>query len=726
MKNSKKMEVQNHHLIGVFSLMVLLFGCTNKSEDKLREAFKNPPLEHRMNRNFHSFPLESAKQDSVIEATLANGWGGFTLNTPYEEYLTEKGLEATQRFCEKAKAKGMDLWLYDEHGYPSGNAGDLVIKENPEWEAMAIYMKDTLVAEGNTNFLLPWGKPFIVKAFPVIDGATDFKNPVDLLSLYKGDILKWNAPKGTWNIFAATKYRLYEGYQAADKGGSKLGSHYPSLLIPEPTEAFIRVTHEAYAKKFGANLGKYFTSTFTDEPSLMALQFHSYKNRHAILPWKELLSEEIEKRYGYKPEDKLVELFYDKGAEGQKIRYQYFHTVADLTSKNYYRKIKDWCVAHNFLSGGHMLLEESMIAHVPLYGDIMKCFREMHAPGIDILSCLPKNMPVHSPKLASSVVELMGGTHAMSEPCPVADRPLFGGLDPKMPEVRGHLNMLLQGGITDFNCYLKMNNSTQEERIEMNKYVGRIQTLLQGGHVASEIGVVYPIESIWTEFMPRYHRVAGWNDVTGALEKVNRIDKTFQGVSRFMFDNRWEYTHMDAQAIIDCKVESSQLRHNQLQFKVIVMPCVSTLPAAAWKRLLEFAEQGGKIIALEEKPVNSEINFPDSEVRESFEKLFNINKNIVFVADWNVEKLNELLNSWLEKPIQLDNENLPGRLAHRKIDGKDVIFLINDSNEEINTNLSFNINRKFEEWDPTTAEIKKVKDHFQLVLKPYQGKVFKN
>lgn len=398
-----------------------IYSCTSKSEKALRDSFANPPLEFRMNENNHEIPLQPDLQDSLINRTLANGWGGFTINTPYSEYLTEKSLQSTLVFCQKAKAKGMDLWLYDECGYPSGNAGDLVIKENPEWEAMAIYMKDTVVSGGKIAFLLPWGEPFIVKAFPVVNGLTDFKNPVDLLGLFKGNSLKWNAPKGDWNIFAATKYRLYEGYQAADKGGSKLGSHYPSLLIPEPTEAFIRITHETYAKTFGADFGKYFTSTFTDEPSLMALQFHSYKDRHAILPWKELLSEEIEKRYGYKPEDKLVELFYDEGPDGQKIRYQYFHTVADLTSKNFYRKIKDWCVEHNLLSGGHILLEESMIAHVPLYGDIMKCFREMHAPGIDILSCLPENMPVHSPKLASSVVELMGGTHVMNEPCPVAD-----------------------------------------------------------------------------------------------------------------------------------------------------------------------------------------------------------------------------------------------------------------------------------------------------------------
>jgi len=728
-KLSQVYRIINYHLVRSiipFLLIVFIaFACSTKTDLAMREAFKNPPPEYRMNRNFHSFPFESEKQDSVIEATLADGWGGFTLNTPYEEYLTEKGLEATLRFCEKAKAKGMDLWLYDEHGYPSGNAGDLVIKENPEWEAMAIYMKDSVVTGGIVNFLLPWGKPFIIKAFPVVNGTTDFKNPVDLLGLFKGNSLTWNVPKGDWNIFAATKYRLYEGYQAADKGGSKLGSHYPSLLLPEPTEAFIRFTHEAYAKKFGADLGNYFTSTFTDEPSLMALQFHRYKDRHAIIPWKELLSEEINKRYGYKPEDKLIELFYDEGPEGQKIRYQYFHTVADLTSKNFYGKIKEWCVEHDFLSGGHMLLEESMIAHVPLYGDIMKCFREMHAPGIDILSCLPENMPVHSPKLASSAAELMGGTHVMSEPCPVADRSLFNGLDPKTPQVRGHLNMLMQGGITDFNCYLRMNNSTTEERIEMNNYVGRIQMLLEGGHVASEIGVMYPIESMWSEFMPRYHRVAGWNDVRGAREKVNSIDKTFQGVSRFMFENCWEYTHLDAQAIIESNVEKGVLIHNQLRFKVLVLPYVSTLPQAAWKQLETFIKQGGKIIAIEEKPVNSEINFPDTQVQRTFEKLFAENENIVFVKDWTPEKLNSHLNKWLEKPVSVGNDKLPIRLAHRKIDGKDVLFLINDSNENILSDISFNIKGKFEEWDPETGKVSDSGKDLKLTLKPYHGKIFR-
>ena len=704
----------------------LLLSCSSVSETELKEAFKNPPLEHRMNVNMHNFPLDAEAQDSVIENVLANGWGGFALNTPYANYLTEQGLQATKSILDKAKARGMDLWLYDEQGYPSGNAGDKVIKENPDWEAKAIYMKDTLVTGGKFSLVLPWGNVFQAVAFPEKDGEIDFGSPSDLMDFIDGPILNWLAPEGEWRVFTASKYRLYEGYQAAAKGGSKLGSHYPSLLIPEPTDAFIRITHEAYAETLGEDLGKYFTSTFTDEPSLMALQFHLYKDRHAILPWKELLSEEIQKRYGYVPEDRLIPLFYDEGPEGQELRYQYFHTVADLTSLNFYRKIKEWCEEHGVQSGGHLLLEESMKAHVPLYGDIMKCFRELHAPGIDILSCIPENMPVHTPKLASSAMELMGGTHVMSEPCPVADRPIYDGLNPPTPLVRGHLNMLLQGGITDFNCYLRMNNSTQEERIAMNEYVGRIQMLLHGGHVASEIGVLYPIESMWTAFTPRYHRVFSWYEVTGATEKVEHIDKTFKDVSRYMFENCREYMHLDAQAIMDSDIRNGTMVHGQLQFKVLVLPCVSTLPEAAWKQLELFAAQGGKIIAISDKPVNTELNFPDVKLQSAFERLFLENENVVFMKEWTAGDLDQHLEAWLEKPVSVEDEELPLRLAHRKIDGRDVVFLINDSEKEINTTLSFNLKGAFEEWDPSNGEVSPLTEDYNLSLEPYHGKVYRS
>ncbi len=706
-------------------MVLLCTSCSQSGDNDLRRQWMNPPLSYRMNRNVHDIPMDPVQQDSMIRVTLDNGWGGFSLNVPFSQYLTDEGMEGTRVFCEKAKAEGMDLWLYDERGYPSGNAGDLVIREDPSWEAMGIYMKDTLVSGGNTRFLMPPGEVVSVVAFPVEDGEADYSNPVDLKNQTGGAWLEWNAPEGLWNLFAATKYRLYEGYQAEVKQGSKMGSHYPSLMIPEVTEAFIRITHEKYAEYMGTDLGKYFTSTFTDEPSLMAVQFHHYTLNHAVVPWQEVLSAEMYRRYRYRPEEKLVELYFDEGPAGQQVRYHYFHTVADLMAANFFEPIKAWCEEHHFLSGGHLLLEETMIAHVPLYGNIMQSFRAMHAPGIDILSCFPDEMPVHSPKLASSAAELMGHTLVMSEPCPVADRKVLDGKETPAELVRGHLNMLLQGGVTDFNCYLRLSNSDRLEKNEFNTYVGRINLLLQGGYTASDIGVVYPIESLWTRFTPRYHRVKGWKEVGGATEAANRINQSFIDVSRFMFDHRWEYTHLDARALTEGEAGAGTLDIDPFRFKVIVLPSVSTLPAEAWSRLISFAENGGKMVFLEEMPLNSDTSFPDAAIRDAFAQLVTNSGNVVFFKNWTLAELDDVLNGWLDKAIVLGDESLHVGLAHKKIDGKDVYFLLNDSKDEIGTTVTFSTRGMLEEWDPDTGGITPLPNGSEIVLKPYHGKVYR-
>ena len=52
--------------------------------------------------------------------------------------------------------------------------------------------------------------------------------------------------------------------------------------MPEPTAKFIQVTHDAYAEKLGDKL-KWFTSTFTDEPSLMSVW--SRPMPYLVIPW---------------------------------------------------------------------------------------------------------------------------------------------------------------------------------------------------------------------------------------------------------------------------------------------------------------------------------------------------------------------------------------------------------------------------------------------------------
>ncbi|WP_186774785.1 glycosyl hydrolase family 2 protein [Allorhodopirellula solitaria] len=700
----------------VAGLAIIALCGSASAQDGLRERWLDPPPEFRLNRNLHNPQMKSTQQAAIIRETLDEGWGGFALNAPFRHYLTDEGMTATRQFCQLAKAQEMELWLYDEEGYPSGSAGGRVIRENPDWEAMGLFFTDDVVPAGPVTFPMPPGQVVTIVAFQVNNGETDFNHSIDLSNRFNRGQLKWNAPEGTWRIFAATQHSVYEGFQA-DRNPYR----HPSPMVPEATDAFLRITHAKYAEFLGNDLGRYFTATFTDEPSSMAMPFHAYSKRHAVIPWHSVLSAAIQARYGYAPETKLIELFYDRGAAGQKVRYQYFKTVGDLIAANYFGRIGDWCHSHKLGSGGHLLLEESMVAHAALYGNIMQCFRQMDAPGIDILSCYPSNLPVHSPKLASSAAELMGHDRVMSEPCPVADKPH----EPPTEAIRGFFNLLLQGGVTDFNCYLKLEHANQSERAEINTYVGRAAMLLRGGHTAADIGVVYPIESLWTEYRPRYHKVAGWQHVVGSPESVNEIDRSFRRASRCLFEHRWEYLHLDSQALIDSQPQDGRFVHDPFRFRVIVLPAVSTLPADAWANLSAFAKQGGKLVFLEARPRNSEADFPDQAVQDEFAQLIDENPNVVFLEEWTFETLNELLESWLDRPLKIADEHLPVRLAHRQIDGREVFFLVNDSAADVTTTVTFHTAAQLEEWDPATAYVHPVSRETQVVLQPWHAKIYR-
>ncbi len=699
----------------------MVTGCDKNSS--WRKDFVNPPLGFKMNQNIHNVPMDPAGQDSLIESYLQNGYGGFASNVDFNHYLTDEGMKSFRMFSEKVKNKGMALWLYDERGYPSGNAGDLVIKTNPAWESMGLYEKDTLVESGELQYNLPPGDLVSAAAFRVSDLMTDWESKINLCTQVTKGVLIWNVPSGSWKILTVTKYRLYENFQACAKDAGKLGANYPSLMLPEVTKKFIELTHEAYRKYLGDDLGASFVSTFTDEPSLMAVPFGMFS--WSVVPWIGLLSDEMQKLYGYRPEDRLEFLFLDEGEKGKEVRYHYFSTMADLIANNYFKPIKEWCREHNFKSGGHLLLEETLMAHVPLYGDAFRCFQEMDAPGIDVLSCYPALTPVHSPKLASGAAELSGATRVMCEPCPVADRIQLGGKETPADHVRGFLNIQLLGGVTDFNNYLQLSNSDEEEKNEFNTYVARIAMLLRGGHTRANIAVVYPIETLWTKWIPEPVSVTGWDSVAGGDTDAVNVEQSFRNVSRFLYSNRWEYAYIDSKAIIDGEIKDGKLIHGLLEWKVIILPSVNTLPLEAWKKLALFAKAGGMVISLNASPENSESHFPDEAVLEIGKEIFSGQEKSTILEAWSPSKLEQLLTKYLVKDFSLADETFPIRYCRRMIDGNDVFFLINDSEKELKTGLKFKDNKRFTEWDPATGTSRVVRGNIGLDLKAFHGKIYR-
>lgn len=341
------------------------------------ERFAQPPADARILKIIHNWPDQPEAQDEWIRRLGGQGFGGVVCNVSFDQYLeSEAKWLAFTRAVEEAKKAGFAMWLYDERGYPSGNAGGVTLRGHPEWEARGLLVADAESQGGTVTLELPPGKLVLAGAFPVHDGNIDMTQKIDLAAQVRDGKLDWQPPAGRWRVMAITEDRLYEGTHAEGNLHEKIP--YVNLLMAEPTARFVDVTYGNYVKRLGNDLSKYFMATFTDEPSLMSLFLRPMPYRP--LPWMPTLPVEFKNRRGYDLDTAILPaLVADAGPAGEKIRYDFWLTVGELVSENYFGQIQNYCRRCGVPSGGHLLAEKGIVGHVPLYGDFFRCIRRLDA-----------------------------------------------------------------------------------------------------------------------------------------------------------------------------------------------------------------------------------------------------------------------------------------------------------------------------------------------------------
>jgi hypothetical protein len=707
----------------LFSLLLL---SSVPPENRLRMKFANPLPENRPNLNTHGSPHHPEKQDSILDRYLANGYGGLATNVNWtDDYLkNEREWDSFYRFVRAAKSRGMNVWLYDENWYPSGMAGGYILEGHPEWEAEGLFFKDSLISGPQKFSLKFWpGKLLSIKAFPVAGSYNLTENPTDLSQFVSDGTLHWSAPAGNWRIASLSSGVLRAGFQAGNKRGGK-DRFYPSLLMPEVTKQFIELTHKKYAEKAGEELGNLFYATFTDEPSSMG---HSFQNLgYGIYPWKKKLSDELHSRFDWRPEDKWLTIMYDDGNEGKRLRYQYFSLIREFMSNYFFKTVKDYCNSEGVKSSGHLLLEESLPIQALLYGDIMACFREMDIPGIDVLTGMPgfTRRYLYSSRMAASSAELNGNTEVMSEICPVADQRFHNGKEAPTSDVKGTVNRQLVGGVTRFNNYLKLQHASQEEKMEFNTYVARISTMMNSGYRASKIALLYPVETIWTKLRPVPSWNKSWDNMAGGAPEVRKLSELFDSLADQLYTRQWEFSYIDVKALTDSKISKGKLCHGQLKWDVLILPGVETITPSAMKTIQSFVKAGGKVLAFNAMPENSPDYYPDVTIKSASEKLFQ-QGNALFLKEFSPDALQSILEKWIPSEFRFKPSNLPVLCSHKKVNGADVVLMVNDSNQPLSFNVSFSKKINIETWNPDNGLVEKAGNPVQINLKAYDGIILK-
>ncbi len=710
-------------------LLLNLPGRGTRADDHaLAARFAEPPAESRILKIIHSWPDAAKDQDELIRTLSRQAFGGVVCNVSFDNYLeSAEKWRSFESAVARAKQAGWTLWLYDERGYPSGNAGGLVLRGHPEWEASGLLLADAGTEGAAVTVSVPPGQLWMAAGYPVRDGQIDPEKRMDLGTQIHDGRLHWQPPPGRWHVLVVTRYRLYEGTHAV----SNVSGTIPcaNLLMPEPTSRFLQVTHQAYADHFGPDLGKIFVSTFTDEPSLMSVLMKPMPYR--VLPWAPALPGEFERRRGYALEPVIADLILDAGAAGRKHRYDYWQTIGELVAENYFGQIQRWCRAHGILSGGHLLMEESVPAHVPLYGDFFACARRLDAPSIDCLSSLPPDAPWYIARLLASAAELEGKTVVMSETSDHAQRYRPRGdtrpvRDVTEAEMRGTFNRLFLGGVNCITSYYSYAGLNDEAIRRLNAYVGRCATLLRGGNSAAEIALVYPIQSVWPRFVPSHE----W---TKEAHGAARIDRSFHAAMDALYASRREFSIVDARAICEAEVTNGSMVHRSARWRVIVLPGVDTLPSAAWQKLGQFVQSGGVLIALGSLPANSEREFPSPRVQALGRTIFGTVAGSpsawanpaggggIFLPDGSEGLLALAIKGVLPADLTPDDPRAPLRMTHRRVQGKELYFVINDSPQAWRGRFRIPARGQAERWDPGSGKTERFNpaDPISVSIEPY-------
>lgn len=513
----------------------------NQCIDKLKEAFEGGLNEYR------SIPFWSWNNELEEDALIAQidemkkvGIGGFIIHARTgltTEYLGEKWFSCVEACLERAKALGMNAWIYDENGWPSGFVGGKLL----ETEA---YRARFLEYEVKTEF----------------DGQA--------FCVYK------QTENGYVRIFRAeAEVKAYHCVYL------RVSPSNTDILNPEVVEAFIRETHERYYARFKERFGRELVGFFTDEP-----QYYRWAT-----PYPVKVAEKFSEKYGEDVCDGLIYLFlHDE--KGYSFRTRYFTTLNQMYVRTYYKRLYDWCNEHGCMLTGHSVEEPHLYTQMWGGGGVMPTYEYQHIPGIDSLG--RQGEPVLSSRQVGSVAAQLGKKFVLTETFGC------GGYDVMPTELRHVGEMQYFNGV-DLMCqhllpyslagqgkhdhppvFYKQNNWWEESK-EFNEYFARLGYIIANTEDKCDVLVIHPMRSVYLDYIRAED-----------LNSVKALETGFKILLDSLNKNGVTY-HLADEALLERhgKLENGKLRIGKCVYDKIVIPDMPSI-ASATLRLLRKYEEG--------------------------------------------------------------------------------------------------------------------------------------
>ncbi len=485
-------------------------------------------------------PEETRRQVRIMNDVGIGGYFMHARGGLMTEYMGDEWFDNVHAACDEGAGLGMHSWAYDENGWPSGFGGGKVCDLGLEYQQKHLHVKKA--------------------DEPTLDGE--------------------------YTVTEKDGYRYYFG----------VNEYYVDTLNATVTDRFIEEIYVEYERRCGKN----FDGFFTDEPQLW---------RGTGYPWSLTLEDEFVKRYGYSLVENLDSLFFETEMAKQ-VRLDYWTMVTDLFSENFFKRIYDWCVERGYGFTGHLVLEENLWCQIVTNAACMPHYEYFTMPGMDwlgrpVFDCL-------TPIQVASVAAQTGKKQILSETFALAGHNVSHAELKRIYEwqmVHGittlctHLEGYSLRGIRkrDYPPAMYYQQPWWDDMKVFFDSMSRIGMLLAEGRISADTLVLHPQATAWMI----YNGVELGKDPKEVHAKIMEYSDKFVDLLR-RIENKHIGYHLGDETMIKRHghVENGKLVIGNMSYSTIVIPeNLGFLPFTE-EIVAEFVAQGGKILTVDELPVN--------------------------------------------------------------------------------------------------------------------------